>query len=44
MLKKRREQRLKEMLMVRIVVLAIEPGTYDVPVFTARRVIGQPSL
>jgi hypothetical protein len=29
------------MLMVCTVVLVIEPGTYDIPVFTARRVIGQ---
>jgi hypothetical protein len=37
------EQRSREVLMVRTVVRLIEPGTCDVQMFTARRVIGRPS-
>jgi hypothetical protein len=38
------ERRVKEVLMVRTVVRLIEPGTHDVQVVKARRVIGRPGL
>ena len=38
------EQRFKEVLMVRTVVRLIEPGTYAMQMFQARRVIDRPSL
>jgi hypothetical protein len=38
------ERRVKEVLMVHTVVRVIEPGTYDVQMVKARRVIGRSGL